>query len=70
MKFKGFLIVYFLSMPIVANEVGNDELLPEVQHLLAIPDLNESDLTQNGYVDLLALDAPENTDYMAVAKKY
>ncbi len=69
MKLKSLWVLSLLSLPLLANELDNKQLLPEVKQLLVIPDLSEKDLDQNGYVGMLALDVPVDKDYTAIAKK-
>ncbi|AZS50356.1 hypothetical protein DM558_06010 [Entomomonas moraniae] len=58
MRLKALWVLSLLSLPLLANELDNKQLLPEVKQLLVIPDLFERDLDQNGYVGMLALDVP------------
>lgn len=69
MRLKALWVLSLLSLPLLANELDNKQLLPEVKQLLVIPDLFERDLDQNGYVGMLALDVPVDKNYTAIAKK-
>ncbi len=63
------ILAALLSSPLITMAAPKTELLPEVAAILQIQKPEEALLKQDGYVGLIAINAPAGMDYMAIGSR-
>ncbi len=67
--FSTIILAALLSSPLITVAAPKTELLPEVAAILQVQKPDEALLKQDGYVGLIAINAPEGMDYMAIGSR-
>ena len=65
---KSALVLMMHSL-LVINHAYSTEMLPEVKDLLVIPPTSQQDLESNSYLDFMAINAPDDMDYLSIGKE-